>query len=350
MSTKSPYTHGLEKIYALETIDASTVRPMNRSSVEEKKPSLSFVSHCTQEKDPPLTLDLTDRYRGWIYPLVWSEPIEVLQLCSQAKKAAIEAGATSLFDIKDWRQNPPSGLGAGHVDEILHRLQEHLKQTPVMWESFDPFSLIRIALAKKPILLSYALLTPYGLQDLFPLSRAQQMELRRQEEKEYRAEPTITEKERMEKVCRELIAVFCLSWMEQRGGIASTTELMECLEITCFRSKYLYPCIQMIEDHFLQKPFFSVCCQQVQKDLWAADEIFCRKYCFIEELALSYFYQKDVVYSQKELIDWIIQEGCSNWQKLDPLQLERVLELSPFFLLYRAQDGSQQVQLHPEWV
>jgi hypothetical protein len=357
---ESPYSHGLEKIYALETVDVSTVRPMGAkadvavaeettttekpASIQKRKPIISTPR--------PLTFDLNDRYRGWMEPLVQHEPIQVLGLGTHALRAVLATGVTSIGDLLAWRDqdSAPTSIGAGHYDEAMQQLDRHLAVSPLCWEQFDSLSLLRCLLGASNPSVAHLIAKPYGLEHSFPLTAAQEMDLRRSNEEELRKkaleEVDQEQCERAKQLWKRVIEVFCKPWMESRAGIATAEELTEYLGYRSLDKTVLEPTLQLLEEVYLQQSPFSTGLESLGTDLFAVDEEVEKVFRQIEKVCLSYFYAPSSRYPLGELITYLQQEFCTQWVDHSISLVEKVLLCSPQFLVYRDDDGHQTIIRH----
>jgi hypothetical protein len=92
---KSSYSHGLEAIYALETVNVRSIRRLQAPPAQP--PPLR--APCVLPMAPQLEFDFGASFRAWLEPFLLDEPIQVLGLSRHAEKCLLEQRKERLRDL-----------------------------------------------------------------------------------------------------------------------------------------------------------------------------------------------------------------------------------------------------------
>jgi hypothetical protein len=113
------YSHGLESIYKIETIDVKSIRKLSDS-----KPKVPTIL-LEEGEDHQLSFDFGPSFRSWISPITLLEPLQVLGLPKPIEKMLNEKEFRSVGDLQSGRLKEV-GLGQGHVEDIQLSLGRYL--------------------------------------------------------------------------------------------------------------------------------------------------------------------------------------------------------------------------------
>ena len=142
------YSHGMDKIYSYETINPSSVRPLNG----KEKNSPSLPKSCQSHKEvPPLTFHLfptpTELLRE-------KEPLDSLRLSPFAMKAIKTFSLETTGQLRHMvfhNKIALRSIGQGHLDEIENKLDQFFLDTESSsYDHIDISSCIRLVLSKVP--------------------------------------------------------------------------------------------------------------------------------------------------------------------------------------------------------
>jgi hypothetical protein len=113
------YSHGFEKIYALETVDVATVRLLDRG---QKTAPQSILPEKDSLQLSQVDLDFGFLWRNWITPCFLSEPLQVLELSKQAESVLVAQGYCVLKDLLvgvEGTLSAVKGLGQGAAGAVV---------------------------------------------------------------------------------------------------------------------------------------------------------------------------------------------------------------------------------------
>jgi hypothetical protein len=313
--------------------------------VEEESQPYSVDCVAKERHLRELELDLGDGFREWMSPFVYDEPIQMLVLSEQAQRAVVESGMNTVGDIAAAYEEGFSelrGVGQGHIDEIAQKLKSYLKGRDLerAWR-IDWVSLVRCVLGNEDSKNATLCCQRYGLENVFELTPAQQMDLRRHsdeqlEKMESAARAQLSTERRvvmLRKKLQQIVSVFVQPWMRDRGGFASGCQVKERISAVSEMSEgsiaSSQQVLQMIEEVFgIVKPIESQLLV-VDCDLYVSDHHVQKQYQEIMTIAKSYFYQLSVKYRMSELVTMIEKELAHSWDSYKEGFIEQVLVASP---------------------
>ena len=233
------YTHGLEQIYALETIDPTKVK-----KIEIPEPVLEKSNHTDRIQSTDLwngqyELELGDEFRNWMPPLFLKEPVQMLELSQRTEIVCIDLGIERIVDLigldfNDWIG--VKGVGQGHIDEIRQKLNAYIegrsleRSYKIEWGAF--IRSLTVGLDRKK---AYLLLQSYNLESYLPLSPIERMEslnLQNQTKKIWIDEVRrgFQSNERVsfvKETLSQITRVFLGPWIRARGGVVNFQEVFE---------------------------------------------------------------------------------------------------------------------------
>ncbi|MCB1135020.1 MAG: hypothetical protein KDK78_02025 [Chlamydiia bacterium] len=364
---EAAYTHGFESIYALENVDVSTVRPLKGAKpVEEPKPQVATLKVVEKPKpkapvpevlEDQLRLDFGAEYRGWMEPFRMNEPIEVLGLSPVALKGLHDNGRQCLRDLLDIDRSQAmklKGLGQGHIDETIEKLEAYLEGYPRQRANQADFSgLVMSVVGTAEKKSAHLWLSKYKLEDLLPLTAADQAEIRhlnaaqRGELASNIASELAGERTgRFVKGCiQTLIEVFVKPWMRKRQGMASTRELYERLERVSRDAGRARSTLNYVMEVFYQgESPFKKNVTEVEPGIFVVDRYVALAYRRVLNCAKTYFYKDGISYSLAELESYIARECARKWEGFPEGFIVQVLRRSPSFRVRKAENGKLMVR------
>jgi hypothetical protein len=334
---KNSYSHGLEEIYTLETIDPKTIRPLNTNPVEDlsnlpsiNKGNVSFI--LPQQRE----FDFGSAFRSWIVPFILDEPIHSLNLTGQLEKALLKNHYQSIKDLlkADLNELAFKGIGQGHIDEMRTKLKKYVASTDTRHtRRIDFVSLLKVALGSFDKVKIFVLLEPYRLQHLFHLMPLESVEARKLKpiEKEAICQATsLTRNPRVEDLFQEVYDVYIATWIHQRHGLAQRDEVLERLERASMQPELTQPILAFFNDLW-NLSLFNKGLKEVEKDLFALDIYTAMAQKKVVARAKSYFYTPEIKYSLDELTYFLLKECAQSWEAFSEQFIHKVLLTSTHF-------------------
>jgi hypothetical protein len=339
------YTHGMENIYAVETIDLSTVRPMESGSKEVLKTVL------TAEQIPPqLELPYADSFRSTLESFRLSEPMRVLSLSAMAERGLTENGILTIRDLieKDSAElKYLKGLGQGHLDEIGERLGSYLDQGSLYHSTTVDFvGLVRSVLSTLKTKDVHVLLESYGLGELISLTPAEKAEVRHlNEERRQAVIDDAMNVLRKEEVVAFLagqlsraVKVFVVPWIRGRCGLARDWEAEERLVNVSVVPDVTPAILALFAGIWGIHPLSEgVVC--VEGSIYASDSAVARRAVQVLDLASEYFSAGTEVYALDELTAFVERECALRWIGFQEGFVAKAIRLSSRFMVRKAASG-----------
>lgn len=327
---KSCYSHGLESIYKLETVDLKTIRKLSENIV----PKIQAVPSC-EFFEPAFDLGLF--YQGWMTPFICDEPIQVLQLSKLIEKTLISFDCMTLGQIQ--KANLFTfRLGQGHIEEVQRKLKEYFFGKPLeKTASIDFLSLLKCLLADRPTTKLYVWLEAYGLHQWMLLSSAEMVEVKHltpQGRKEWMRElqelmHMPSQQEKIYGFFSRIIEVWIKPWIFSRGGIATKEEIHEFLLLRSLEKSIAEKTLAFLSAYI--DPFQSLECNGIL----AFSSEKAEDYKMVEKLALTYFPSCKSFMVLADLIFFLQNELIRDWRLFSYDFIQKALEISPLFCVYR---------------
>ncbi len=355
---KTSYSHGLEDIYALETIDIKTVRPLAgvNTALDVQEAPAPYHEEQIQQQQPEL--DLGPFWRGSAPSFILLEPIQVLNLHQPVEKTLRGHGIHLLQDLLHATKESLlgiRGLGQGHIDEVLFRFKSYTERR-VLHNAVcvDFCALLRAIVGffekKKIVLLLQELgleeeysLTPLEAAELKRLTKDKRLEWKKQALEHLQVE---VKQQQFANCLDHIVRVFVLPWIHMRGGIAAQTEVEERLIAVSFEPLKTEKILKFFSNIYYHDlfPLSTILCE--------ADEgVFCLNsdtydaYRKVNELAESYYYQKGLSYPLEYLCNCILRELGKSWINYTQEFVRKAILFSPRFRLAKTPDGVLSVRL-----
>lgn len=335
------YSHGLEDIYALESVDTKTIRPLSLQE-EEKSYFTPVEEMCEFEPD---FFDFGDRFNGWMEPFTLLEPVFVLGLTPQLKMIL---ASREVKTLRDAQVALKSGyLGQGHVHELEEKLATYLKGKQLKKTTNVDFSaLLRASLSHLEPMAMHLIFEKYGLEVLAPKGgeyRGALLGLRNHEKEKIiqRAVDQLQEYSgSLKKQLLRVSNVFVIPWVKRRKGVATHLEIQErWLRIAC-QKEYANQIFALFSDVFFDRYAW----QNAQFHL-GEENVFCSDigslsaYRLVHKYVEGYFYNPDLVYPLDTLVGMIEREAAIKWESFPDGFIEKSLSSSGHFLVHKGSRG-----------
>lgn len=349
---KEAYSHGLEAIYSLETVDIRTIKPISvqQETVVEDDEGTGEKYPVTE--DPQLDFDLGSEYRSHIESFTLNEPIHVLNLSQEALKRLRQQGKCVIRDLigVDWKNLAVTkGMGQGHVDEIIQKLHKYTRKKALdRCYRVDFEAMLRCVIPESSHVKHHMLLDVYNLSSCVSLTPAQTVEIRIQDPfqkqqalleslEQFRSEDRRAfSSSSMQTICN----TFVKPWLRGKGGFCVDYELMDRLENVSAAPLKMYDVMRFMQDvffdgHFPMRPFLPMSGDQI----FFVDLTALNNFIAIEKAALTYFYRDSAKYPLEELSSLLLREFAAKWEGFPEGFVEKVLRTSPRF---RVRKSSQE--------
>lgn len=323
------YSHGLEKIYAFEVLNPSTVRrvetqpPASTPIKTEIKPN--FQPECFAfciEGLPSLLLD---------------ESVETLGLTPFQMKAV---QARAIHTVRELIHDLPAlKTHAEEIGKKIHELLGPAPFTPKM--SVDWLTLLRRLFRALDAKERFIYLDSIGQRDLFSLKPVELIEVEKwPSEMRVKAlrkagDALLSEKNELKRLIRDLSHAFFVPWLERRGGFGATFELQERMAmIGEEKASQAVATLFTIAPDLLHDALIPL-----EKDIFAASKKSAHDYRSIREAALSYLYSPFSAYPLDYLRFCLQREFAKKWVGFEADYIDKVLRFSPSFQLFRNEKG-----------
>lgn len=345
---KKAYSHGLEEIYALETVDISSVRRIEVAEISsEHAPATKKVAASLQQHELPLGAE----FASGLNSFVLEEPIEALPIGINVVKTLKNEDFLRIADLIDIEpmQLVRRGLGQGHIDELKKALETYLQdRTLYHTDHVDFEAWMRCMLPMQEKKKTLSILQEYHLEYVVSLTLHEKAETRRatkemqkrweQEVKEFCRSPQQMNLFRRRRT--QVADVFIKPWMRQREGLAKEYELINRLERTALQNhdvRHFIACMQSLigETHFFLKHHLI----EVEEATYAVDPTVAKHYQQIIAMTDTYFYKPYVTYFFDELTTLILKECASRWIALTESFVRHVLRASKRYHVQKDQSG-----------
>jgi hypothetical protein len=348
---KTSYSHGLESIYALETIDIKSVRPIQTiqpSKIETPKKKKQKFNQPDQ-----LEFDFGDGFSNTISPFIKAEPIHVLGLSKHAEKCLLENNKLFLDDLIGQNLNQwvsIKGMGQGHIEEVRQKLQVYVGERPLeKTDKVDFLSWINSLVAAHDKRKIYVLLEKFGLSEMISLSPSESVDVKKLtlEKKQEWIQDILTfiatdeNKNKVFSETNQIFTAFIKPWIALRGGFATTEELSERFERISEDRRLTERALDFMQNCFLiTRNFLQLFLREVDNGIYSASEQDSFLFDLILAKAKSYFYKPGVYYTLIELVALLEKEFAKNWIGFREGYLKKVLKLSTHFEVSRSSGGS----------
>lgn len=348
---RTSYSHGLEAIYHIETVDLRTVRRINDPSATKTIQKIN-KSNAEPERtiERQLEFDFGDCYRESMDSFVLDEPIQVLEISKQAEKCLIENGMACLRKLMkaDLSQFVYlKGMGQGHIDEIQQKLNKYIDgRTLYHSPSIDFYAWVRSLVLVYNIKKMHVMLEPFKLSELCILSPAENVEVRRlttEKRQEWRQEVALelsSTKSQVKANMKKVAEAYILPWMRRRQGFATQQEILERIQRVSFVPQQAQLVFLFFTEMYFEGCFpFSDFLLQNDGDLFFVDEVSLDAFNAVVAKAKTYFYKGGLSYTLAELNGMLMREFALNWQAFPEGFIEKCLRSTSRFSVRKAENG-----------
>lgn len=357
---KTAYTHGLEAIYSLETVDLKTVR-----KIEQTPSKTEFIQNEVRSAEPAgefvdwqHEFDFGDGFRDWVEPYYLQEPIQGLGLSFQAEACLNEHGLKRVSDLlaHNFRDYVfLKGMGQGHIDEVQKKLKVFIGGRSVKKARIIDFKSLVLSLSVGINFKKLSLfLEDYGLAHCVPLTSSEKVELKAfglSKDEGWRSEvldlfDVESRKSEAVESLRKIMQAFVLPWMLNRQGVATQEEIVERLERVSLQPEETHLYLNFFSKNFTEGKFpFSSHLPQTEREVYCTDKGVAAAFRDIIEVALSYFYKPEISYSFRELINLLGREFAKDWKEYTEEFMSACLKRSSSFRTLREPSGKLMIVL-----
>lgn len=354
---RTSYSHGLEAIYHIETVDLKTVRRINEpSSPKIIQKIIKSNPECTQNIERQLEFDFGDGYRESMDSFVLEEPIQVLGVSKYAEKCLNENGMFSLRQLLKadlTRFVYLKGMGQGHIDEIRQKLNEYISDR-ILYRSpsIDFYAWMRSLILGYNNKKLHVILEPFKLSELCTLSPAEGIEVRRltaEKRHEWRREIALElnlKKTRVQMDMKKVMDIYILPWMRRRQRFATQQEILERIQRVSVMPVGAQQVFLFFTEVYFESRFpLSNFLLQGEEDLFFIDEESLLAFNTVVEKAKTYFYKSGLRYTLAELTMLLEREFALCWQGFQEGFIEKSLRTCSCFRVRKAESGHFSVRL-----
>lgn len=345
LPVKNAYSHGLEEIYALESVDPKTIRRLG--DVDPKTPNEIPNKPLKREyylsPNHQLELCLGPAHASYMPSFVLNLPLDVLKLSEGACSIAIQRGYRYVRDLipSDWEESMLArGIGRGTVEEIKKALKLYIGNRELLrCQSVDFEALLRSVISKELVIKHYLNLEQYNLGHIIDLSPIMHIELKRASpeakarwiEESHSALRMVDNLELIRSSLKQVILTFLSPWLRRRNGFTYSYEAMDRLQQISAKPEFFENIAKCLSHIFCDHKSLAVAFLPTddESSLVFIDNEEKERFTEVEERALSYFYKPDVRYTLRELVAWVYRELAVSWKSYDSAYIERVIRHSP---------------------
>lgn len=295
---KSAYSHGLEAIYALESVDIKSVRPLQDPISNTTTSKKKFDHSIWVEDVSQLEFDFGVGFREWVEPFA---------LAKRSQRIPY-------IDYEGWIRSLAAELGS-----------------------------------KKKL---FVLFEEYQLSSLLTLTPMEMMEVRRlipEKRKAWKAEilselsqPAV--KKRVGQQALHFVEAFIKPWLWQKRWFATRGELLERLERLGENEELTRSILKFIDDVWGLSSLFFDSLSLSDGEHYCLNSSIKRECEAIKKVARTYFYKAEISYSFDELVRLISRECALYWIGFPEGFIEKVLKASSFLIFFKSLNGNLTVK------
>lgn len=353
-NNNNPYSHGLEEIYSIQTVDVQKIRKVSKKGSD--KSIVLEASSGFENIEPELDLGLG--FRSYIKNTFLDEPIEVLELTSYTLNILLENNIPTLESLKLALENDLSslpGVGQGHIDEIALKYASFIKNKNEQTRRIDLESLFRVIsrhISKESILL---LSDKIGLKGLIPwLSKKQnQMKhlnsknLEKLLEKAYEELKSDVIVDYIKSYINQIAQAFIIPWMNTRNAMASQEEILEYFERHLVKSPHNQELLKFFSQDILGQRFiFNLSIPKVvHEKIWCSSQEQVELLHRLKDLTLTYFYSGHLSYPLELIAQKLEEEFAKSWRECSYYKMVKYFKLSGLFRMQKKEDNKTHVLL-----
>lgn len=342
----SAYSHGLEKIYAFETINPNSVKQaaFKPTVANEPTPNRPLVF-----KQP--TLPLGPYFQESIPNLRLKEPISALGLTPFALKGLQHRNCKSVEEAIFLLQKDPSsykGMGQGHIEEISQKIEAFIGKEPFQFVSFvDWESLVRTLIAEIEPKECYIFLSRFQLQMLTQISTSDYQELSRWTKEQIAKgfakchdEIRHVKMDFLQEVLHLVSDAFLKPFLRRRCGMSTKADIIQRLEQLSQEKTHFKKIFTLLEA--VTTPIQLV---QAATGVYTIDHETQAIYQMLVDLAKSYFYKPSLCYPFDMLSKKLYDDCARRHLLIDEHTIQKTLRVSPAFLVQPDERSRLQVSL-----
>lgn len=336
---KKAYSHGLEAIYAIETIDIKSLRQL-----QVENPQKSAVKVEESHFEEKFTFDLGPGFREWITPFILQEPVQVLELSKNALKILLDQKICDLkklleCDLRSFAFS--KGVGQGHIVEIEERFQSYIAGKSLKKaNSIDFSSWLRVISFpcenRKKV---HVYLETFNLQEWLPISPMESSEIKRlpvESKEEWRQVGQTMLKNRfsddLKNSLNEVATELLRPWIRRRNGIATQDEVLERLERVCVGPSISKNFLELFSALYFEGNFpFASFLATPEAKIYCDSESSSKAFQDIVKKAKTYFYKEGIFYNFDHLVSLLSREFAVEWTGFSEGFIEKVLRNSAQF-------------------
>lgn len=329
--SKTVYSHGLESIYALETVDIKTLKRM-------EEPKKVTPVHKVQVATFARELPFEDRFRETLPSTRLSLPIECLELSKPLIVRLKERGIGNLFELREIKDKILSdrSLGQNFIDELRRCFETTFEGKELDFvQTIDWISFLKGAVFPIDKRGAYLLLKEVGLEEVVQIPLSLKLSVKTISE--------VLKGELIEEAKRSLqtlsltpfFDVFVIPWMRGRHGIATRGEIIERLSCVADEGEIA----KLIVPFLCEKTStFEKNLKKVMGDLLTIDSAALSKIQEIEALSKSYFYAPQIIYPLEQLVSCLLKDLAERFIFASHGEVEAVLKNLDVFRVRRDQN------------
>lgn len=353
-SSKGPYSHGLEEIYSIQTVDVQKIRKVTH----HKQTQSLGIKTSDKEEIVDLELDLGSGFRNYVRNTYLDEPIEVLDLSSYTVNILLENNIPTLEDLKKAIESDLAslpGVGQGHIDEIQRNLNLYITGKLEKTKRVDLESLFRAITRLISRESSLVLIDRLEIKNCMPWLNKKQNSLKHYKKelrdnaiaKMYKELKNSAVVEFVKDFFQEIAHAFIIPWLNTRSGIASKEEVYEFLEQHLIEKECNSKLLYFFSNDILGQRFiFNHCLPKVSHE-----KIWCTTYDEVslierlKDLTLSYFYSGHLSYPVDLIARKLEVEFAKSWTECSYYKMLKYYKLSGLFRTQRKKDNKTYVLL-----
>lgn len=329
------YSHGLEKIYAFETINPKTVKTVASKTASSSKKIEDPIISDEEVAPEQLILNYGPFYQEALPSFRLQEPVSSLGLSSFALKVLHAQNITTCQDAYNFLEagSHPS-LGQSHIEEIESKISAFLGKHPFKLQtSVDFGSLVRIATSSLSTKDRFCLLARYGLDALAGHTSIEQQEVQRLNHEQLSkiietAQIAVLKNGAafIENALLDISSAYLQPWMMQRLGISTESEVLMRLKQLSRDSNFdaVYDFLLLFGEPI---KLISVC-----HKVWASDQMSQKAYNIVEATSVDFFYQPFTTYPLHTLCHFVTKTLCKAGYGFKEGFVIKVLTHSPRFV------------------
>lgn len=356
---QNAYSHGFEKIYALENVDIRSVRKITSFAAPTKLSSRKISKTDSQSSLPQLEFPFEFPFNRKMDQFVFQEPLQVIGFSKRVESWLLAQDKKVIGDLlENDRQSiiPLKGIGQGHLDEIHEKLKNYLEvqADEDAGSKFNIVSWLKTLIGDLEAKKCTVLLQAFNLPSPLPLTPAENAEVRKLSneirtlwiEESLSLCRTPLKMEQIEKDVQQIVEIYIKPWISKHLGIARLQEVEEyLLKLSAF-----YPhfdqALSFVSKVFFDGQFpFAPYLNLAEESLYCDSHENMQAFTEVIEVAQTYFYQDHLHYPLDSLVGWMSNEFAKKWQGFADNFIERALRLSSSFRVRKDFSGQLIVKL-----